>query len=63
MYIASYEEYIRQQRVTHAINLRMNKSVYTDFYYKLDELVDRIKDYKVRVSIHIIHIHNIRLTM
>lgn len=37
---------MQKLNLTHALALRLKKSQYTDFYYKLNDLCGRIKLYK-----------------
>ena len=49
--INDYNDAAHQELIRHAIELRKRKGLHSEFWYKLDELVDKIKVYKERTTI------------
>lgn len=49
--IDDYKNFSHQDFVEHAINLRKNKGQHSEFWYVLDDLVEKIKIFKERTKI------------
>ena len=47
----AYDDTIQNDLIQHAIELRKKKGLHSEFWYKLDELVDKIKLYKERTTV------------
>lgn len=49
--VDEFKGYDTQDYVQHAIQLRLKKGLHSEFYYVLDELVDKIKQYKDKTAV------------
>lgn len=49
--VEDYKDFSHQEFVQHAIELRRRKGQHSEFYYVLDELVQKIKQYKDKTKI------------
>ena len=48
-----YSEFNHQEFVQHAIDLRKKKGLHSEFWYVLDDLVDKIKQFKEKYSVRL----------